>query len=80
MQKIFVLLKCERGHAYDVAGALVDRLEEVSEVDSISGQYDLLAKFYLPREYDVGRFVTERVQTVEGVRDTFTLVAFNAFT
>lgn len=80
MQKIYVLLKCDLGHAYDVAAALVDGLEEVSEVDSISGQYDLLAKFYLPRESDIGRFVTERVQTIGGVKDTFTLVAFNAFT
>lgn len=80
MQKIFVLLKCDRGHAYDVAASLVDSLEEVSEVDSISGQYDLLAKFYLPKEFDVGRYVTERVQTIDGVKDTFTLVAFNAFT
>ncbi|MBB4265679.1 Lrp/AsnC ligand binding domain-containing protein [Roseospira visakhapatnamensis] len=80
MQKIFVFLKCDLGQAYDVAAALVDGLEEVSEVDSISGQYDLLAKFYLPREIDVGRFVTEQVQTVKGVKDSFTLVAFNAFT
>ncbi|KAA5605671.1 Lrp/AsnC family transcriptional regulator [Roseospira marina] len=80
MQKIFVLMKCELGQSYKVAAALVDGLEEVSEVDSISGQYDLLAKFYLPRDLDVGRFVTEKVQTVAGVKDTFTLVAFNAFT
>jgi DNA-binding Lrp family transcriptional regulator len=80
MQKIYVFLKCDLGHSYDVAAALVDGLEEVSEVDSVSGQYDLLAKFYLPREYDVGRFVTEQVQTLKGVKDTFTLVAFNAFT
>ncbi|WP_299441499.1 Lrp/AsnC ligand binding domain-containing protein [uncultured Rhodospira sp.] len=79
MQKIFVFLKCDLGHAYDVAAALVDDLEEVSEVDSVSGQYDLLAKFYLPKDHDIGRFVTEQVQTIKGVKDTFTLVAFNAF-
>lgn len=80
MQKIFVFLKCDLGQAYEVAAALVDGLEEVSEVDSISGQYDLLAKFYLPRDTDIGRFVQEKVQTVKGVKDSFTLVAFNAFT
>jgi len=80
MQKIYVFLKCDLGHAYGVASALIDGLEEVSEVDSVSGQYDLLAKFYLSGETDVGRFVTEKVQTVKGVKDTFTIVAFNAFT
>lgn len=80
MRKIFVMVKCDLGQSYDVASAMVETIEEVSEVDSISGQYDLLAKFYLPLGADVGRFITEKVQTIKGVRDTFTLVAFNAFT
>jgi DNA-binding Lrp family transcriptional regulator len=52
----------------------------VSEVHSISGQYDLLMKFYLDDDTDIGRFVTSRVQTLDGVKDTFTLIAFKAFT
>ncbi|WP_041793955.1 Lrp/AsnC ligand binding domain-containing protein [Pararhodospirillum photometricum] len=80
MQKIYVMIKCDRGRAYDVAADMVEDIEEVSEVDSISGQYDLMAKFYLPPGTDIGRFVTEKVQTVPGITDTFTLVAFNAFT
>lgn len=80
MRKIFVMIKCDLGRSYDVASAMVEAVEEVSEVDSISGQYDLLAKFYLPMNADVGRFVTEKVQTINGIKDTFTLVAFNAFT
>ena len=47
---------------------------------STSGQYDLLMKFYLDDEVDIGRFVTSRVQTLDGVKDTFTLIAFKAFT
>ena len=42
MQTIFVQLKGELGQAYEVAAALVEQ-ESVSEVYSISGQYDLLA-------------------------------------
>jgi DNA-binding Lrp family transcriptional regulator len=49
-------------------------------VHSISGQYDLLMKFYLEDSADIGRFVTSRVQTLDGVKDTFTLIAFKAFT
>ena len=80
MQTIFVMVKCELGRAYDVADAAVQNVEAVSEVHSISGQYDLLMKFYLDDEVDIGRFVTSRVQTLDGVKDTFTLIAFKAFT
>ncbi|HYD98114.1 MAG TPA: Lrp/AsnC ligand binding domain-containing protein [Alphaproteobacteria bacterium] len=81
MATIFVLFKCELGRAYQVAAELVDRVEEthVSEVHSISGAHDLIAKFYLPADIDVGHFVTERIQTIPGVRDTFTLMALKAF-
>ena len=80
MQTIFVMVKCELGRAYEVADAAVQNVEAVSEVHSISGQYDLLMKFYLDDQADIGRFVTSRVQTLDGVKDTFTLIAFKAFT
>ncbi len=79
MQTIFVMVKCELGRAYEVAAAASDRVEAVSEVHSISGQYDLLLKCALPPGQDVGHFVTESLQRLEGVRDTFTLIAFRAF-
>ncbi|BDA86344.1 AsnC family transcriptional regulator [Aureimonas sp. SA4125] len=79
MQTIFVQFKCRPGMAYAVADTLVQDVEEISEVYSTSGQYDLIAKFYLPAGQDLGRFVTERLQVVDGVSDTFTTVAFKAF-
>ena len=36
-------------------------------------------KCYLPEAVDIGRFVTERLQTLPGVKDTFTIIAFKAF-
>ena len=54
-------------------------VEQVSEVYSTSGQYDLLMKCYLDEEADIGHFVTERIQTLPGVKDTFTLITFKAF-
>jgi DNA-binding Lrp family transcriptional regulator len=80
MRAIFVMIKCEMGRAYQVAQDAADRIDELSELHSTSGQYDLLGKFYLDPEQDTGRFVTERVQSLPGVRDTYTLIAFNAFT
>jgi DNA-binding Lrp family transcriptional regulator len=80
VQTIFVFVKCDLGRAYEVADIVVQTVEQVSEVHSISGQYDLLLKCYLSEGQDIGRFVTEQVQTLTGVKDTFTLIAFKAFT
>lgn len=80
MRAIFVQIKCDMGQAYRVAQEAADTIEELSEMHSTSGQYDLLGKFYLEPAQDIGRFVTEKVQTLPGVRDTYTLIAFNAFT
>ncbi len=79
MRAIYVMLKCEMGEAYRVAREAADGIAELSELHSTSGQYDLLAKFYLEPEQDTGLFVTERVQTLKGVKDTYTIIAFNAF-
>lgn len=80
MQTIFIMVKCELGKTYDVADELVLNVEQVSEVHSISGKYDLLVKCYLPQETDIGHFVASQVQGVPGIKDTFTLIAFKAFT
>jgi len=80
MQTIFVSVKCRLGEAYKVANDLVQSVPEVSEVHSTSGQYDLLLKAYLADDSDIGHFVTERIQTIPGVADTFTTIAFKAFT
>ena len=79
MRAIFVMIKCEMGQSYRVAREMVDGIPELSEMHSTSGQYDLLGKFYLEPDQDIGLFVVERVQTVPGVKDTYTLQTFNAF-
>lgn len=80
MRPVFLLIKCELGQAYLVADELVDRIAEVSEVYSISGQYDLLAKFNLNDDQDIGRFVCEHVQVLPHIKDTFTMISFKVFT
>lgn len=79
MQTIFIMIKCDLGKAYAVADELVQDIEQVSEVHSTSGQYDLLVKCYLDDDDDIGHFVNERIQTLAGIKDTFTLIAFKAF-
>ena len=80
MKTLFVMVKCELGKAYKVADEAVLGLEQVSEVYSTSGQYDLLMKCYLPDDADIGHFVVEKLQTLPGVKDTFTITAYKAFT
>ena len=79
MRTLFIQVKCELGQAYKVAEEAVETVEQISEIHSISGQYDLLLKCYLDDNADVGHFVTEKIQTLAGIKDTFTLIAFKAF-
>lgn len=79
MQTIFIMLKAELGRAYEVADRAVE-IEQVSEVHSISGKHDLMLKCYLEDGADIGHFVTGSIQTIPGVKDTYTLVAYKAFT
>jgi DNA-binding Lrp family transcriptional regulator len=79
MQTIFIQIKATLGEAYRVADELVQSVEQVSEVHSTSGQYDLLVKCYLTDDEDIGHFVNEQIQKLDGVKDTFTIIAFKAF-
>ncbi len=79
MQPLYVQIKCELGRAYEVADAIVDTLGETSEVYTTSGEYDLLAKFYIAEGDSPGRFVNDRLHRIAGIRDTSTLIAFRLF-
>ncbi len=78
MRTFFVQIQCELGKSYEVASALADA-EIASEIYSTAGNYDLLAKFYVDDDEDIGRFVNEKVQSIDGIKDTFTTVTFRAF-
>ena len=80
MQAVFVFIKCELGCAYAVANALIEKVEQTSEVYSISGEFDLMAKFYIPKDSDIGHFVNQQVHAISGIKDTQTIITFNAFT
>jgi len=78
MQCFIVQFQCKLGRAYDVAAALAER-EIASEVYSTSGEYDLLAKFYLDDGKDIGHFVNENIHPIDGVERTLTTLTFKAF-
>jgi DNA-binding Lrp family transcriptional regulator len=78
MTPFFVQIKCELGKSYHVANALAEA-EIASEIYSTAGDYDLLVKFYVDGGTDIGHFVTEKVQCIPGIRDTYTIITFKAF-
>jgi DNA-binding Lrp family transcriptional regulator len=79
MKPLFVMIKCELGATFDVAADIADNIGEFSEIYSTSGEYDLLAKFYLSEDSSPGRFVAEKLHKIGRIRDTYTLIAFRIF-
>lgn len=78
MQCFFVEFQCKLGKAYAVANELANR-EIASEIYSISGPFDLVAKFYVEDDVDIGHFVADRVHSIEGIERTQTTLTFKAF-
>ena len=78
MRCVFVQFRCIPGKTYDVATAIYDR-EVVSELYSTSGDYDLIAKVYIPDEEDVGHFLSARLFDIPGIQRTLTTMTFKAF-
>lgn len=78
MIPFFVQIKCQLGKAYQVANQLADA-EIASEIYSTAGDFDLMVKFYVDRDIDIGHFVNEKVQVLPGIKDTYTIITFKAF-
>jgi DNA-binding Lrp family transcriptional regulator len=63
---------------YDVADQLV-KLEVASEIYSTAGEFDIISKFHVDNETDIGLFVNDLMAKLSGVRDSRTIIAFKAF-
>ncbi len=73
-----VLFKVEKGKIPGLATQL-GAIEEVVEVLSITGEYDLIAKIQV-REYEhLSDIVTDKMQNTEGVLATRTMMAFKTY-
>ncbi|MCL6710258.1 Lrp/AsnC ligand binding domain-containing protein [Pseudomonas sp. R2.Fl] len=75
---IFIQVRCRPGRTYDVADRIYEK-EVVSELYSTSGEYDLLAKVYVPEGEDVGKYVNDIFADIENVDRTLTTLTFKAF-
>ncbi|HKJ95293.1 MAG TPA: Lrp/AsnC ligand binding domain-containing protein [Gammaproteobacteria bacterium] len=77
MVTAIVLLNAARGRVNEVAGVLTE-IEGVSEVYSVGGRYDLVVIIRVRDNEQLAELVTDHLQTVEGIDDTETLIAFRA--
>ena len=78
MRPVFVQFRCSPGKTYEVADAIYDR-EVVSELYSTSGEFDLIAKVYVPEDQDVGRFLSENLFDIPDISRTLTTMTFRTF-
>ena len=74
----FVLIQAEPARIAALATELAE-LEGVAEVYSTAGDADIVAIVRVRRHDDLADVVTRRVACLEGIVDTRTLVAFQAF-
>jgi DNA-binding Lrp family transcriptional regulator len=77
MKCVFVQLRCQAGKTYEVAREVYLR-EIASELYSTSGDFDLLAKIYIPEDQDTGRYLNDRLLDIAGIVRSLTTITFKA--
>lgn len=78
MTCLFVQIRCKPGTAYQVADAISVR-EIHSELYSVSGDYDLLMKMYVPEGEDIGKYINDKLLNIDGIERTYTTQTYKAF-
>lgn len=77
-QCVLVQIRCRPGTAYKVADEIALR-EIHSEIYSISGEFDLHMKMYIPDSEDIGKFINDNLLDIDGIERTVTTLTFKAF-
>ncbi|WP_395107408.1 Lrp/AsnC family transcriptional regulator [Actinomadura sp. SCN-SB] len=78
MVTAIVLIKADVASIHEVAES-VAALDGVSEVYSITGEYDLIAMVRVRRHDDLNDVIPGRLNKVRGIRDTETHIAFRTY-
>ncbi|MFB6131111.1 MAG: Lrp/AsnC family transcriptional regulator [Salinigranum sp.] len=78
MPTAIVLLTVEKGGVEPTVDALSE-IEDVTEVYSVAGEYDLVAKIQV-EEYDrFAEVIPRQFQAIDGIASTETLMAFKTY-
>ncbi|MFL5653482.1 MAG: Lrp/AsnC family transcriptional regulator [Ktedonobacteraceae bacterium] len=78
MVSAVVLINVQRGQVNETAQSLLE-IEGVSEVYSVTGEYDLVALLRLQRYEDLAEVVTARMVQLPAITKTNTLMAFQCY-
>ncbi len=78
MKTAIVFLNIEQGKVTDIARVLVD-MQNITEVFSISGKYDLVAIIRNQDDDEIADIVTNQMQQIGGIQKTETMFAFRTY-
>lgn len=78
MYRLFILAKCDLGSAETVGEAIAE-LDDVSEVYSVTGEYDLLVKVNFDDLQSISDFVQDRLHRIPHLRETQTMMSFRVY-
>ncbi len=73
-----ILINAERTHINDVAERLVE-ISSISEVYSVSGNYDLIAIVRVKSNDELSDLVTNKMKEIDGITRTESMLAFRAY-
>ena len=74
----FILIQAERTKITDVAETLAD-VDGISEVYSVSGNYDLVAIARVKDNDELATLVTSKIVDIEAITKTETMLAFRVY-
>ena len=74
----FVLLHVDVDRVPHVAEALC-HVDGITEVYSVTGRYDLVAKIRVAQNEDLADVVTGSVGRIEGIQESETIIAFRSY-
>ncbi len=78
MVTFIILLNVKSNRITEIAEHLAD-MPEISEVYSVTGNYDLVVMVRTRSNDDVAELVTNRLGPIEGIEQTDTMLAFKTF-
>jgi DNA-binding Lrp family transcriptional regulator len=73
-----VMMNVERHRIAAVPDELL-KIQGVTEVYSVAGDYDLIAMVRVKESEDLATVVTQRFATIQGITRTMTLIAFKCY-
>ena len=77
-QRFYIFLRCDPGKTYSVGLEIAkQQLPYVTEISSVSGEWDLLLRVAIDKRLDVGRALAELLADIDGIEKTNTIIAYD---